>query len=244
MKTKTIQHMLVLAVFLVIAIASVFALPSGPSIVNMIKNETKSGAGTMVNGSGGTGSTAGGYIFVMNMSASTQNVRWKAYVGNVTGKLVLEDASSSVIYDWSLSTITGEIYATRASSTPTWSSVVCANRSHIGSEEEVMQHTNQNDNITTTFWKQADHPAFSVGTSDISANTCNTTNTYVNNASDSAEFDEMILYDGTNTIYTTILESDQTGYSGQPYDFQILIPENGSSAWDSSTAYYFYVELS
>jgi hypothetical protein len=64
------------------------------------------------------------------------------------------------------------------------------------------------------------------------------------------------LYDGTNltdysagVIYAALIENDVSGYNGNDpvdnttYDFQMLVPEVGTDTWTSSTAYYFYVEL-
>jgi hypothetical protein len=53
----------------------------------------------------------------------------------------------------------------------------------------------------------------------------------------------MALYDSTSIIYATILENDLAGYDGQTYDFQMLVPENGSQGFTGATAYYLYVEL-
>jgi hypothetical protein len=62
-------------------------------------------------------------------------------------------------------------------------------------------------------------------------------------------FEEMALYDGTNltngnVIFSTVLELDKYGYNNQTYDFQMILPERGLDGWSSSTAYYFYMELS
>ena len=50
--------------------------------------------------------------------------------------------------------------------------------------------------------------------------------------------------DSTNgdIVYATILEQDAQGFDNNQYDFQMIVPEVGLT-WSSSTAYYFYVEL-
>ena len=48
-------------------------------------------------------------------------------------------------------------------------------------------------------------------------------------------------------IPQAIIEQNADGYRGQlgeTYDFQMIVPEVGLDSWTSSTAYYFYVELS
>ena len=77
----------------------------------------------------------------------------------------------------------------------------------------------------------------------IAANQCPTLNTYINNVSQDTDFEEMALYDSTSIIYATILENDLAGYDGQTYDFQMLVPENGSQGFTGATPYYIYVEL-
>jgi hypothetical protein len=70
----------------------------------------------------------------------------------------------------------------------------------------------------------------------------------VNNESQDSDFEEIILYDGTDhlngdIVYATILEQNLAGYNNNQFDFQMIVPENGAPTWTSSTPYYFYVEL-
>ena len=82
MQTKPKVLALAIFVFLLASAVLVYAAPSGP-IVTLISNETKSAApATKIN-------TTGGSITIMRLNATTQNPRWKAYVGNVTGTLTL-----------------------------------------------------------------------------------------------------------------------------------------------------------
>ena len=55
--------------------------------------------------------------------------------------------------------------------------------------------------------------------------------------------------DGTNTtngnvVYVTPIEANIEGFNSNLYDFQMIVPENAGIGFSSSTAYYFYVELS
>ncbi|HDK41847.1 MAG TPA: hypothetical protein ENG87_00595 [Candidatus Pacearchaeota archaeon] len=107
-----------------------------------------------------------------------------------------------------------------------------------------MNHTNSDDNITATF-NDNTHSAFYVASVSITANSCPTLNTYVNDASQDTSFEEVALYEalGGNIIYSTILEQDTTGFDGNSYDFQMIIPENGDPGFTGLTTYYLYVEL-
>jgi|SRR3989344_1324356 len=239
MQTKPKVLALAIFVFLLASAVLVYAAPSGP-IVTLISNETKSAApATKIN-------TTGGSITIMRLNATTQNPRWKAYVGNVTGTLTLDDANDNSIFQWSLTAVTGEVYATRASGNINWSGVNCSNSTHLGLEDVAMNQTNFDDNISRTF-NSISHSGFFVGTREILQNTCRSIHT-LNSSREQSRFEEVALYDGTNTtngniIYSAPLQQDAPSFDNSTYDFQMIVPENGLATWTSSTAYYFYVEL-
>lgn len=188
-----------------------------------------------------------GTITVLTMTLNQQNYRWKAYVGNVSGKLSLDDATASTIYDWSLTTINGEVYVSRASSI-TWANVSCVNQTVINNEQSFFgMSPSSRDSINGTF-NHTVHSSFLIGTKNITASSCRSAFTYVNDApqpiSESSNFQEILLRDelSGSMIYATILEQDQTSYDGvSTYDFQLIVAENESSS--VPTNYYFYVEL-
>lgn len=240
-KKTNAQILLVVVILMTLfTLPQVFAAPSGPT-VTFLNNETATPApATLINTSGGTIST-------IILNATTQNVRWKAYVGNVSGTLVLDDGSDNSIFDWTVTLFTGEVYATRSSNAINWTGINCSNTTHIELENAAMNHTNRDDNITTTFGETT-HQGFFAGTSEILANTCFSLHTYVNDTSQSSVFEEVVLYDGAtsdngNIVYATPLENDEYGFDNSTYDFQMIVPENGLPGFTGSTGYYFYVEL-
>ena len=218
----------------------VYAAPIGPTIT-VISNQTKQPASAKII------NTTGGSITTMMLNATTQDTRWKAYVGNVTGRLTLDDANDNTIFDWALTNVIGEVYATRFSGSVNWSGTNCSNSTHMSNEDITLNQSNKDDNITKTFNTKV-HNGFYVGSRQILQNTCYSVHTYVNSSSQAAKFEEVALYDGTNEtngniIFATPLEQDAYGFDNSTYDFQMIVPENGLSTWTSSTAYYFYVEL-
>ncbi len=215
------------------------AAPVGPTSLDSVWNET------MNSTSAAFFNISGGYIAALNLSANVQNTHWKAFVGWVYGGFTLDDASGSTIYDWSGTFNTGRVYATRDSSTVEWNSIQCANlATTLSAEDTAMFHNflSRPDTINKTF-QLGDHDGFYVAGNLISPNSCPTLNTYINDAAQNDDFEEMALYDGTSIIYATILEDNLVGYDGQSYDFQMLVPENGSVGFTGATAYYLYVEL-
>ena len=250
-RKKSVIERVVLVVFTLFLGFSLFfgiigATPQGPTSISTVLNETRSNTAPIAL------NISGGYISTLNINATTQNVRWKGHVGNVTGKLSLDDGNGSTFFDWTLSTITGEIYATRNSTTPLWTNLRCANATLLERENVLMNHTSADDNISKTF-NGTTHASFVAGSVAFGANTCPTLNTYRNNVTQDTDFEEMALTDlnstanftttNGNIIYTTILESDLAGFDGNTYDFQLLIPENGAPGFSSATTYYIYVEL-
>jgi len=193
-------------------------------------------AGYMLNMSGGTLSS-------LNISATTQNRRWKGYIGNVSGQLALQDTSSNRLFSWDITTVTGEIYALRNSSIPDWDSITCADGNKISEEQTILSITNSNpDSINQTFTNKI-HESFYAGISQISANSCYSIGLNVNNTAQTADFQEVLLSDGPNIIYASILENSTYGFNNQTYDFQMILPENALEGQQQATAYYFYIEL-
>ena len=272
-KWKEIFGLLIIVITFASLISLVNALPTQPTLT-LIGNSTKSSSsGLKINYTGNDTNNpnkAGGFIFTINLEGISQNSRWKGFVGNVTGKLTLDDANDYTIYDWTVSTsISGEVYATRASGTINWTNISCANDNVTHWENYVLNHTNANDNISVTF-NDTDNSEFYVGNVIIGANTCPTINLHVNDTSDlNDDFEQILLYDGNkgavengginstnntyykNLVYAAIIEEDAWGYRNNgtntspmaTYDFQMIVPEVGLSSWASSTPYYFYVEL-
>ncbi len=237
--------------------AAVFSTPDGVTVTHVTNLTRTVGAGTIVNQS--TAGISGGYIFIMNLSGDSQNARWKAFAGNVSGKLTLDDANSNTIYDWSFATISGEIYATRHSASVNWSGINCAPLNATETENINLSHTNKDDNISATF-VTLDNQAMTVGSVSVKADTCRTINVYQNSQDTGGAgdvFEELILYDRGNfswdqnqtsfgkIVYAQNLQGDTTGFDNvNTFDFQLIVPERGSQGWSSSTPYYFYMELS
>jgi hypothetical protein len=233
--------MILFVIVIIFSISFCYAAnnPQGPDSIVLNSNTTKTTPGPQIL------NISGGYIASINLSAKIQDVRWKAFVGIVSGSFTLQDSSGATIYNWTMSSTTGKIYASRNSSIVSWTNINCSNFTWLNQENIAMNNTNANDNLTVTFntTAGATHRAFSVGSVSISNNTCPTLNTFVNNASQDTSFEEMALYDNVNIVYATILESRIPGYNNLSYDFQMIVPENGLSTFQGSTAYYLYVEL-
>jgi hypothetical protein len=246
-KNCTYALSLVTAVILTILVLQCVeaADPVGPDSIEVIRNVTKNSTTTkMLN-------VSGGRIVTLDINATVQNVRWKAFIGNVSGKFTLTDPEGATVFDWAISSITGRVYATANSTALSWASINCSNVTTLEAENIRMNHTRSDDNITKTFNATFDgsrtvsgsHTGLYVGNRYMPADTCPTLNTYENSLSQDVDFEEVALYDGSNVIYATILEEDHEGYNNYKYDFQMIVPEIGLSDFSGATAYYIYVEI-
>jgi hypothetical protein len=238
MKRNTFAFTLLLLA--VLCVSSVYAAPSGAGI------DYNSTAGTP-NPTPGNRSDARGTITTLIINGLQQDQYWKAYVGNVTGKLSLDNAAGLTIYDWELSAVnkSGQVYVSRYSSI-NFDNVSCADDINITSEHAFHNMTfTQTDNINRTF-NYTSHQSFFVGTQQISANSCRSTATYVNDAKQTMngnqKFQELVLQDGSyKMVFVTIINANITGYDNSEYDFQMIVPESGIKS--TPTTYYFYTQL-
>ncbi|MFH1649716.1 MAG: hypothetical protein ABIA93_04160 [Candidatus Woesearchaeota archaeon] len=230
MKTTT------LILLAVLFVGMAFAAPQGPTITyNSTETPTAAEAASIT--------TAGGSFTTLLLNGSTQTGRWKAYVGNITGKFTLDDASGYSIYDWELATITGEVYASRNGSV-SFSSVACSTPAEMVQEDtDLNPGTPREDSINRTF-NQTVHRSFLVGTTNITASDCPSIATYVNGApqapTENADFQEVLITAGSSIVYTSLLEDDQSGYNNDQFDFQMIVAE---SELAGPSPYYFWVEL-
>jgi hypothetical protein len=237
MKRKTIN--LVLLFLLGLALVSMaYSQPSGSTILyNTSETKTPAPADYL--------NTSGGSFTTMILRAETQNLRWKAYVGNVTGVLTLDDSGNYSIFQWGLTSMTGEVYASRNNSI-TWSSIGCASQAMVDTEQTAMNHSlTGQDNINSTFSYKI-HRGFFAGSAEIAQSTCKSAFTWANDtaqvASINAPFQEMLLSDGASLIYATFIDDNTQGFNYNKYDFQMIVAEKGVGGYPN-TRYYFYMEL-
>jgi len=234
------SELLLLSIILFTIFSSVYALPVGPTITfNSTTNGSPAPAAQIT--------TYGGSFTTMLLNVTGEAYQWKAYLGNVSGKLALNDANGKAIFDWSVSSVAGEVYASRTGNVD-WSSIGCANTPTINSEDSFMNMTTNSNNpatINKTFVNKV-HKSFFVGTTFIQNSTCRAIATYVNGAaqatSENNAFQEILLQDGSNNlVYSTLVNQNTTGYNNQKYDFQMIVAENEYQT--TPTTYYIFVEL-
>lgn len=214
MNTKTLT--ILLAALMTLAIASAVNAasiePTAPTSMTYVTNSTVGGQ------SGTSQSHVRGYIHYMNIDESAPSQKWKAYVGNVSGEFALQDASGNSIYDWTITTITGELYATKEAPTggsgrfqggiPTWTNMSCANSTMISDEESQFNHTSSNEDSYSNTFKNGNYfnlTKFYAGerelndTSMVNGESGDCYGAYLNsnNADQFSNWQQVVLTDGT-----------------------------------------------
>lgn len=242
---KKMRNVVMVIASLMLLFISIYVAIAEPNGAQITYNSTVSGQGRTPENR----TDPRGTITTLVLDGVQQDQHWKAYVGNVSGVLTLDDGDGYTIYDWDLTglVIQGEVYATRA--TTDFSSIVCANLANITAEETFHNMTAaEKDSISSTF-NYTTHKQFYVGSTQFAQNACSyTTATYINgtrqNVNTSSFFQEILLQDAnSNIVFTTIIEDNVNGYriDSSTYDFQMIVPESDIKA--SPTTYYFYTEI-
>ena len=247
MKTRNEIVIVLLALFVfALMVKTAAAVPGGPNEITVEKSE----AGNVSNIAAKQVNAQAGNVTQLTINASIITTSWQGYYGNITGMVILADGDSNTMYDWTGGTDfspVGEIYAGNSSVTD-WGDVICVNLNGDGIpgqggvnatvlETYYGMEPTDTDGISETF--QGTN-SITIGITTL--NSCPATNTYVNNATQSIKFNETLLTQNqTGTVIcATQVESDETGYDGSPWDFQMIVGENGAAG---TTPYYFYVEL-
>jgi hypothetical protein len=113
-----------LVVFLVLALVSlggVFAaVPFGADTVTSISNQT-----APIDVAQSHDAIAGN-VTELNVYGYTTTQSWQGYFGNVSGVIQLADSNDNVMYNWSLASPEGEIYASEEASV-NWGNIQCFN---------------------------------------------------------------------------------------------------------------------
>lgn len=185
-----------------------------------------------------------GNVTELTITGNSITQSWQGYFGNVSGSIRLTDGSGNAMYNWSLATPSGEVFASTANSI-TWSSIDCFNWTTDGAALELAFNVNDSaDGVNETFTDANSHVEFFVGGTTFTAGECMSTDIFDSSqAGVDGNFEEVLLHDGTNTVFAALLEDDLSGFDSASHDFEMIVLEDGHSGDTSTTPYFFYVEL-
>lgn len=258
--TNNLGQTIVMMVLMLASIVAVYAInPSQPDGMHV------GGSGTRQEINGTVQNRTRGYIYYAEVNQSQVSDKWVAYVGNISGSYAMMSEDGYKLYEWSIVTLTGEVYATKESGRPTvdtdlygggipdWSSVECANSSIINREAFEFNHTsNDEDNLNLTFTDVGfTTPSFYVGEQLVTDSgktigdenrNCSGINLFTlsNDPGDTGggrNWTEVILTDGSKE------DSTNTPWGGEQYDvlYAALI-ENNSVGYNGQN-YDFQIML-
>jgi hypothetical protein len=232
--------------------------PNGASLSNEVSTRAPNDTADSSNASAGN-------LTYMDIYGFSTTQSWQGYYGNVTGSIQLADANDKSLYNWSLASPSGEVYAA-TNATFTWSNIQCFNftANGLGGDESGLGGTTNlngtnlttlearfnvggadNDGVNETFVAQ-DHSEFYAASQQFSANECQSTSLFDGTGtSNSGNFTEVLLYEPVSTtlVFASLLESNLMGFDNSTYDFEMLVLEDGHGSDVATTQYFFWVEL-
>ena len=187
-----------------------------------------------------------GNVTEITISGYSTTMSWQGYFGNVSGVIQLADDDDNVLYNWTLTTPSGEVYASNNSDVD-WTNMTCFNYTRDGLALENAFGINESavDGINETFKYTNAHDEFYTASQQFSEGDCPAAFMYDGNRAPTDDhFEEVLIWADGTLVYTALLEKDDTtGFDDQYYDFEMIVLEDGHGTDVDITPYYFYVEL-
>lgn len=235
--------------------------PSGAT-TNPISNETAP------TDPAGSHAAVAGNVTELNIEGFSVTQSWQGYYGNVTGTIQLADGSDSVMYNWSLASPEGEIYASTNDSI-SWTNIQCFNFTAVGDySSDSGQRGNTSfygtnitqlessfnidptdvDGVNETFTLSGvgTHNEFYTNNLQFTEGECMSTRVFSNAGSgEDDKFEEVLMYDPDtrSIVFASLLNENELGFDNALHDFEMLVLEDGHGTDLDTTTYYFYLEL-
>ena len=256
------KHFFIVAMVTIISISVVLAVEPFGATLTEIGNETSTPD------SPESVAAIAGNVTELNIQGYSVTQSWQGYYGNVTGTIQLADSLDNILYNWTLASPQGEIYASTNNSID-WAYTQCFNftadgtyasdtgnagtTSQFGANLSYLEslygmESDDVDGINETFNLNGagTHDQFYTNNLEFSEGECQSTRLFSNaGLGENDKFEEVLLYEPTTSsvIYASILDEDVLGFDGNTHDFEMMVPEDGHGVDTSVTTYYFYVEL-
>jgi hypothetical protein len=211
-----------------------------------------------------------GNVSEINLYGVSTTQTWQGYFGNVTGVIQLSDAGDNVMYNWSVFSPQGEVYAS-TNSTVLWQTLQCFNFTSTGTGQnddaqagltslygtnvtqlESLFGINSSRDVdgideTFSYWGAANgHSSFYTSNLQFDAGECRSTRVYDNaGGGTKGNFEEVLMYEPqtSSVVFAALLDNDLLGFDGRKHDFQMMVLDDGHRTDVAPTTYYFYVEL-
>jgi hypothetical protein len=259
---KKIKILFILFLILFANIYLVLAVePFGATVTNLSSVRAPSDAAQGVD-------AIAGNVTELNIFGYSLTQSWQGYFGNVTGTIMLADSGDNVMYNWSLASPEGEIYASTNDSI-IWSYIQCLNfdsdgtyaddTSNAGGTSAFGTNLTQLEDMFGIAYDDVDgvnetftllgsgHDRFYTNNFEFSEGECRNTQVFSNGGQgEDNKFEEVLLYEPftRSIVFASLLdEENPAGFDGNPHDFEMLVLEDGHLTDIAPTPYYFYIEL-
>ena len=215
---------LILAV-IVLSFSMAMAAPTGAS-TSVGTSET--GTATSATSVG----VDGGNVTYVDVSSNVITSRWAGFYGNVSGSLLLADASSHNFYQWTVGSMTGAVVYAASGAISDWGTGNIVPLDNANAPAYV--NGAYTDNFTNTF--SATETFTSSGYAGINNVPYVTT---FNSTGVAGNLKTYALYATSETaqVWAGKVVDDADGFNGNSADYQILLPAQ------TGTTYSFYLEL-
>jgi hypothetical protein len=252
---------ILLCLLILLSNSVIASSPSGASVDPL-------GSSSSTTGDVGSDGAQAGNITELAVTGISTTQSWQGYYGNVTGTIQLADGNSNVIYNWSLASPKGQIYASTNNSIQ-WANIQCFNFTATGTydnetgnggsvnqfgtnitqlEAAFGMAADESDSVDQTFSLEgADtHNVFYTSNVEFTEGKCKNTRIFDDSGAGANDhFEEALLYEPktASVVFASILNQDLAGFDSAKHDFEMLVLENGHGADVETTPYYFFVEL-
>jgi len=255
--------------FSLIAILAIFTLTTVMAVGPYGANVTQTRTETAPIDNATSNNALAGNVTELLISGYTTTQSWQGYFGNVSGVVQLADANDKVMYNWSVISPEGEVYASTNGTGIMWLNIQCFNftafgnyTSEVGSGGNTSLYGTNLSQLEARFtiaWDDVDgvnetftlfgsgHDLFYTANQRFDVGECRNTRIYGDTgAGVNDEFEEVLLYEpvSTSVIFASILDEEgPLGFDVGNHDFEMLVLEDGHGTDISVTPYFFYIEL-
>ncbi|MBN2566458.1 hypothetical protein JXB02_00035 [Candidatus Woesearchaeota archaeon] len=184
----------------------------------------------------GSDSPLGGTSTQVDLVLLTQTQYWQGYYGSYNATISLKNAAGASLFTWGPAR-SGEVLAARSPYID-WEGLGCADAAQVLAENAITG--NRSDAVNETF-ASPNVQAFSLAGIDYAQGQCQHATFLYNATQEAGTYEEVVMHDGTNAVYVSIVASEGEGFAGAAADFEMIVPEDGSD--DVPTTYYFYAEI-
>ena len=225
MRTNLIGLLAGILAFAVITSVPVFAAVPASGTVG-----TPDDLGNYTQSAPDSANVMSGHVYYSNISGTQSTYFWTGLLGNVSGDIVLADASNNNFYQWA-----GAdgllVYASNESSLD-WDNIAAED----GTNVPAWLKGEFKDNYTNTIAGTRSFPSqmFQGITTDyLTTLSSGATNWY-----------EYVVNDGSGKVaWVAEVVAGGTAYNSDTVDYQLMIPEDGDNNDQTTTTYYLWLEL-